>query len=126
MKKIIGFLFLAIFAVTLTGCGKGNTVKCTANGKDLIDMDGKVEITAKFDSKDKFVEASATIILNDASTAKTLCEAMKSYVKSVKCSGKKIIFEKYTDFAGDDDDYSNMTKADFKAAMSQQSGVTCK
>lgn len=124
MKKIIGFLFLAIFAVTLTGCGKGNTVTCSFDGSSL-GLDGKVEMTASFDSKDEFKNASVTIILNDSTTAKATCEAMKSYVSGVKCSGKKIIFDNYADFAGSDNAYKGVTKAEFKEAMAEE-GVTCK
>ena len=124
MKKIIGFLFLAIFAVALTGCGKGNTLTCTSSAESL-GIEGKIEITASFDSNDEFKDASVAVILKDSATAKTICEAIKSYGSSVKCSGKKIVFNSYKDFAGSDDSYKGATKAEFKAAMAEEN-VTCK
>ena len=126
MKKILSILFLSMFI--LTGCGKGSesTLKCTANAKDIIEMEGKFEVTAKFDSSNKFIEANAVIILNSEEEAKNLCETMRTYANGVTCSDKKVIFEKYTDFAGNNEDYDSMNKSEFKKSLSKQNGVSCK
>ena len=126
MKKIISFLSLIVFTIILTGCGKSNTVTCSADSKEYMGLDGKVEFKATFDKDDKFKSASVIVILNNAQLAKTTCGALKATNEGIKCSGKKIIFEDYSKFSGASLNLEGVTKTEFKERLNKSNKFECK
>lgn len=126
MKKIICLLSLVLFTIVLTGCGKGNTVTCSADSKEYMGLDGKIEFKANFDKNDKFESASVIVILDNTQLAKTTCGAIKATTEGVKCSGKKIIFEDYSKFSGANLTLEGVTKTEFKERLNASKKFECK
>ena len=117
MKKILGFVFLAAFALVLTGCGKGNVLTCTKDGE-------KVEVTF---SGNKVTKVAATTTLDSEEEAKSYESLAKLYVGEdvkIKRSGKKITMTMSGAALEDEDEYTG-TKADVKKAA-EEDGYKCK
>lgn len=79
MKKVLGFAFLAIFALVLTGCGNGNTVTCDMG-------DGKMIVSFKDDKVD-------SVKMEMEMESKELASAYCAEEPTAKCNGKKITME---------------------------------
>ena len=120
MKKLLSALFVCGFALVLTGCGKGNDLKCTAT------EDGnKVETTISFknDKPSKVVEKMtfeseeyAQMVYAFAGLAGDNYKAsQKGKTVTITATGDAI-----TDLLGE-----ATTKEDAKKALEAQ-GYTCK
>lgn len=138
MKKLFGGIsMVAIMLVCLTGCGKGNTLKCTGNldGTDTTMTatlnDGKVvKISAEgketFDSEDEAKQnAAATNVFGSLG-------AESGITITAKANGKNVITTMTIDVAKvSESDLENslgtkdLTKDAFVKAMKDQ-GLTCK
>ena len=118
MKKYLSILFVAIFALVLTGCGS-NTLKCS------IEEDGnKAEVKVYF-SGDKATKAETTYTIDAGS--KEYAEAMAEYYKgdedtTVKVDGSKIVVKATSKPDSDDE---KMTKKEMKELLEEQ-GYKCK
>ncbi len=135
MKKYLKLFSILLVLLVLAGCGKQNKLVCSATmDEEGVKMTG--EITALFDSSNKFTDAEVTYILDNETTAQTYCSLFKlaeDEEKGIKveCSGKKITIKGFGNMIADDEDdeeLKNMTKEDFKKYMesSEEAKYTCK
>ena len=118
MKKYLSILFVAIFALVLTGCG-GNTLKCS------IDEDGSKAEVKIFFKGDKATKAETSYTIDAGS--KETAEAMAEYYKgdkdtTVKVDGSKVIIKSTTTPSEDDE---KVTKKEMKELLEEQ-GYKCK
>ena len=114
----------------------GNYVTCTGKLDDA-GVTATLEIKAKI-SADVVKDASVSMIFEDEKTAKQYCSIFElantlaeddADKVDFSCSGKKLTFNSYADFASaedDDEDIIGLTKADFIKEMESSEGVTCK
>ncbi len=117
MKKVLGFVFLAAFALVLTGCGKGNVLTCTKDGE-------KVEVTF---SGNKVTKVAETIALDSEEKAKSYEALAKLYVSEdikIKRNGKKVTAIRTGSALEGEEDYEG-TKAEIKKAA-ENDGYKCK
>ena len=119
MKKYLSILFIAIFALALTGCGKTNTLTCTKYGEKYV-------ITFSGNQASK---VTTTETMNTEEEAKAY-EAMYALYKedgmSVKANGKKV--EITYDLKKRSDDNNPIfkgTKEEIKKAAEEE-GWSCK
>ena len=127
MKKYLSIVFVAIFALALTGCSK--SVKCTyeeeSNGTKI-----KSEITANYSGKNVTkVNMKETVDFGDKEKAKKAYDSEKAsldesneYNASLKLDGTKVIYSVTIKKEKDDEDYSI---DDFKKSY-EEDGFTCK
>ena len=108
MKKVLGFAFLAIFALVLTGCGKSNTVTCDMG-------DGKMIVSFKDDKVD-------SVKMEMEMESKELASAYCAYDKTAKCNGKKITMEMPESEVAE---VKGLTKSAFLEAA-KENGYNCK
>lgn len=88
MKKYLSVLFVAVFALVLTGCGKGNTLKCST------EEDGQkanVEVSFKGDKVNKVVTTMELASKEEAESYAALYNAFAGSQEgmTVKADGKK-------------------------------------
>lgn len=120
MKKMFGISALLIM-LTVTGCGKGESLTCT-----MTEDGNKAEIVAEF-KNDKISKAVQTMIFEDEEEAK-MTYAFMSMVDSddytVKISGKKVTVSMTGDTLDEIIEWPT-SKAEFKKAA-EADGFTCK
>ncbi|MBR3523644.1 MAG: hypothetical protein IKN87_03060 [Bacilli bacterium] len=118
MKKYLSVLFIAVFALVLTGCG-ANTLTCTHTDDNIKE---EVKVFFKGDKATK-VEITSTY---DAGSNEKAKEIAKYYENdkdsSVKVSGSKVII-KSTEKPEKDDE--KLTKKEAKESL-EESGYKCK
>lgn len=118
MKKILSVFAVAVFALALTGCGKGNTLKCSMEESGM-----KVESTITFDG-DKVTKVVASMDLGSKEYAQQYAAFLdgEEDVK-VKADGTKVVIT-YTGDAA-----ANEAPTGGKAAVKkelEESGFKCK
>ena len=137
MKKMFGFVMVAIISVCLTGCGSnGNELKCTGT---IEGQKATVKATLKSDkvtkvTMDLVTEASST---EEAKAGAAMINGLGSMAgegikMSAKANGKKVTTTMTMDVAkmssADVEDQlgtADLTKDAFAKAMKEQ-GLTCK
>ena len=147
MKK--GLLIGLACLLFLTGCGDkesakdNNAKKESSKTKEKASAGNYVTCTGKLDDAGvtatlEIKAASVSMIFEDEKTAKQYCSIFElantlaeddADKVDFSCSGKKLTFNSYADFASaedDDEDIIGLTKADFIKEMESSEGVTCK
>ena len=122
MKKYLSVLFVAVFALVLTGCGKGNTLKCTIEESG---QKGSAEITFKDDKVTKVVTTMEMASKEEASSYVALYTAFAGSEEgmTVKANGKKVVIT--ISGKGLKDSGLEGKKADVKKALEDE-GYKCK
>ena len=123
MKKYLSVLFIAIFALALTGCGKGNTLKCTLNEDG---HKGSIEVTFKGDKVSKVVAKEEMASKEEAESYVALYTAFVGSEEGMtaKADGKYFVVT-MSGKAVDDSEYKGLTKADVKKSAEEE-GYKCK
>ncbi len=118
MKKILSVFAVAVFALALTGCGKGDTLKCTIEESGM-----KAETAITFDG-DKATKVVMTMDLGNKEYAKQYADIFggEEGVKA-KADGTKVVIT----YTGDalDGEVPSGSKAEVKKALENE-GFKCK
>ena len=126
MKKYLTVVFVAVFALVLTGCGKGNTLKCTLeeDGVKSVttitfkgDKVSKVEATGEYKTKEEAEEAYSWMQLAIAFAGED--SGMKASL-----DGKKITVSMSGAALESEEEYKG-SKAEIKKALEKE-GYSCK
>ena len=126
MKKYLSILFVAVFALVLTGCGKGNTLTCT-NEEDGVKS--KTVITFKGEKVTKIVTSGEYKTKEDANEAYSwlaLASAFGGEEAGLKAtmSGKTVTIT-MTGAALEESDEFEGNKEEVKKALEKE-GYKCK
>ena len=129
MKK---YAFLMVAGLLLvSGCGSKNEVVCTgSSSEDGMNLTMKVTATIK---DEKVSAAKAVMTFDSKEMADAYCgifNLASSLTEDgekidVKCDGKDVIFNDYSQFADSEDQIIGMSKEDFIKAM-ETSELSCK
>ena len=121
MKKLLSALFVCGFALVLTGCGKGNDLKCT-----MTEDGNKVETTISFknDKPSKVVEVM-TFESEEYAQMVYAFAGMAGDNYKVTQKGKTVTMTITGDAIKEEFGEDAATKAEIKKALEKQ-GYSCK
>ena len=126
MKKYLAVVFVAVFALVLTGCGKGETLKCTFEEDGAK---GTVTVSFKNDKVSKVVTSGEYETKEEAEQAyglMSLAAAFGGEDAGIKTSLKgKTVTITMTGKALEEDDMNSYSKKEIKEKFEDQ-GYDCK
>lgn len=138
MKKIVSFLAVMVIAICMTGCSKGEELKCTMeedNTKEVIKatLSGDkitkvvVDTSRKYDDKEQLESdySMSQMVVGMFSAIDGMKASVKKDGMSVKVSITMDIKKMKTSDLEDNFGYENLTKENF-LTYAKDAGYTCK